>query len=89
MGTFEFLPFLFGALIPGVCMLSVIILAITRWRSSFLQLVLSVTTLAYGIAYAWLIGHSAAYSFAFVLYGLPSLAGGLGLLLWLRSRLRR
>ena len=89
MGFFEFIPFLFGALIPGVCMISVIILTLTRWRSSILQLILSVITLAYGIIYAWAIRQSSAFSLGFALYGLPTLIGGLGILLWIRSRPRR
>jgi hypothetical protein len=53
MGFFEFLPFLLGALIPGLCMLSVVVLAMTRWRSSSPDL--SITSLSYGILYAYLI----------------------------------
>ncbi len=88
MGFFEFLPFLLGALIPGLCMLSVVVLAMTRWRSSALQLVLSITSLAYGILYAYFLRHSAAFSLGLALYGLPTLTGGIGILLWVRSRFR-
>jgi hypothetical protein len=88
MGDFEFLPFLIGAFIPGVSMLAVVVLALTRWRSSVLQLVLSVITLAYGIVYAHLILQRAAFSLGLALYGLPTLTGGLGLLVWVRSRFR-
>ena len=89
MGHFEFLPFLFGALVPGICLVGVVLLSCTRWRSSCLQLLLSVVTLAYGIIFAWLIRLSSAFSLGFALYGLPTLIGSTGILIWFRSRVRR
>ena len=76
MGFFEFFPFLIGALIPGTCMLAVIMLSMTRWRGSSLQLGLSLTTVAYGIAYAFLITRSSRFHPLLALYGLPMLVGG-------------
>ena len=86
MGFFEFLPFLIGALIPRACRLAVLVLSMTRWRGSSLQLGLCLTTLAYGIAYAFLITRSSRFHPLLALYGLPTLVGGFGILLWLRSR---
>ncbi len=86
MGVFEFLPFLFGALIPGTCILAVIVIPITRWRGSLLHLGLSLTVLAYEIAYACLISQSDGFHPFMALYGLPTLVGGMGVLIWLRSR---
>ena len=88
MGYFEWIPFLFGVLIPGICMMGVVVLAMTPWRSSALQLVLSFVTLAYGILYASVIGRSSGFSPLLALYGLPTLWGGLGVLVWLRARRR-
>jgi hypothetical protein len=73
MGGFDFLPFLIGAWAPGLCMVSVIVLAMTRWRGSLLQRALSLTTLAYGVTYARLIARSAGFSPLMALYGVPTL----------------
>jgi len=54
-------------------MVSVIVLAMTRWRGSLLQRALSLTTLAYGVTYARLIARSAGFSPLMALYGVPTL----------------
>lgn len=89
MGEFELVIFLFFALIPGICTLSVLVLMFTRWRSSRIQLMLCLVCLGYGITYALLLRMIAGASLMLVIYGLPTLVGGAGLFVLVRSRALR
>jgi hypothetical protein len=80
------IAFLIVAIIAAACTLAVVVLAMSRWRSSIVQLVLSIVTLGIGLFYFYATSRANGFVPGMIFYLLPAPVGAFGIFWWFRSR---